>query len=110
MRKSDIRRLGWTLPAGLLLAAGACSTAPLDERGSGVTVIERPAADCSYVGTAFGRGFAESYAMNNLRNAVGSQGGTHVVVTNTSRMTQGPLPVSGDSLTVNGIGYRCAQR
>lgn len=80
----------------------------LNEQGSGVKVIEQPGPGCAYIGTAFGRSFSEEFAMNGLRNAVGSQGGTHVVVTSSSRLMQGPLPVSGDSLTINGIGYRCA--
>jgi len=94
----------------LLFAAGlsACSMPPLDAAGSRVAVVDKPPAGCQYVTTAYGRSFTHEYALNNLRNQVGSSGATHVVITDSSQLMQGPLPVGGNSLTLNGIAYRCA--
>lgn len=99
---------------GCFLMAGCGSMASLNDAGQKVIVIEQPWAGCTYVGVAYGRSHSHEYAMNNLRNAIGLNGGTHVVVTNTSQITQGApfwgVPASGDSLTLNGIGYRCRDK
>ena len=55
--------------------------AQLDARGAKVAVIDKPYEGCEYVATGYGRSFFEENAMNNLRNAAGEAGATHVVVT-----------------------------
>ena len=73
-------------------------------------MVQNPDENCKYLGSFYGRSHAPEYAINNLRNIVGSKGGTHVVLTNASQLTQGQiieLPVGGNSLTINGLGYIC---
>ena len=83
------------------------SLAELDERGRAVTVIPAPLPGCTHVSTSYGRGYFREYALNNLRNQVGSNGATHVVITNETQLVQGFVPVGGNSLTIQGIGYKC---
>lgn len=45
---------------------------PLDASGSRVAVVDKPPPGCQYVTTAYGRSFMHEYALNNLRNQVGS--------------------------------------
>jgi len=90
------------------LGLSACSMASLDQYGSQVTVLKNPPQNCEAISGIFlGRGPAEQYAMNNLRNIVGEKGGTHVVITGGTQMMQGFLPVGGNSLTIKGLGYKC---
>ena len=98
----------------VVLAAGAAtlsacvgSLAELDERGRAVAVIPAPIPGCTHVGSSYGRGYFREYALNNLRNQVGSHGATHVVITNETQLMQGFVPVGGNSLTIQGIGYNC---
>ena len=42
-----------------------------------------------------------------IKDVDGRNGGTHVVITDETRLMQGLLPVGGNSLTLNGLGYRC---
>ncbi len=90
---------------------GCGSTAALDAAGQAVKVVEQPGENCKHVGTFYGRSHAPKYAINNLRNIVGENGGTHVAITNAEQLTQGlPLlefPVGGNSLTISGVGYQC---
>ena len=51
--------------------------------------------------------YARDYALNNLRNQVGANGATHVVVTDETQLMQGIFPVGGNSLTLTGLGYKC---
>jgi hypothetical protein len=93
------------------LAAGAATLAAcvgsLAERGRAVTVIPTPMPSCTFVSTSYGRGFFAEYALNNLRNQVGANGATHVVITDETQLMQGFVPVGGNSLTIRGIGYKC---
>ena len=86
---------------------GLGSLAELDERGRAVAVIPAPIPGCTHVGSSYGRGYFREYALNNLRNQVGSHGATHVVITNETQLMQGFVPVGGNSLTIQGIGYNC---
>jgi len=80
----------------------------LDQYGSQVTVLETPPQNCEEIpGVFLGRGPAEKYAMNNLRNIVGEKGGTHVVVTGGTQMMRGFLPEGGNSRAIRGLGYKC---
>jgi hypothetical protein len=92
------------------LSAGACSIAQLDARGAKVAVIDKPYEGCEYVAAGYGRSFFEENAMNNLRNAAGEAGATHVVVTAETQLGGPIVPVAGNSLTVRGIGYKCPQK
>lgn len=99
------------------LAAGAAtlsaclgSLAELDERGRAVTVIPAPMPGCAHVSSSYGRGYFREYALNNLRNSVGAKGATHVVITDETQLMQGFVPVGGNSLTIQGIGYKCPAR
>src|SRR5262245_32273409 len=89
------------------LAACVGSLAELDERGRNVAVIPAPLPGCTYVSSSYGRRYFQEYALNNLRNQVGSSGATHVVITDATQLMQGFLPVGGNSLTIHGIGYKC---
>jgi hypothetical protein len=84
--------------------------AQLDAHGSKVAVIDKPYEGCEYVATAYGRSFFEENATNNLRNAVGEAGATHIVVTAETQLGGPIVPVAGNSLTVRGIGYKCPQK
>lgn len=90
------------------LAACVGSLAELDEGGRNVTVIASPMPGCTYLSTSYGRGYFREYALNNLRNQVASNGATHVVITDETQLMQGFIPVGGNSLTVQGMGYKCA--
>jgi len=89
------------------LAACVGSLAELDERGRNVAVIPAPMPGCIFVSTSYGRGYFRDYALNNLRNQAGSNGASHVVITDETQLVQGFLPVGGNSLTIQGIGYKC---
>jgi hypothetical protein len=96
------------LAVGLMASGvGACSMAQLDDRGSKVVVIDKPYEGCEYVSTAYGRSFFEENALNNLRDQVGADGATHLVLTAETQVGGPVLPASGNSLTAHGIGYRC---
>ena len=92
------------------LTAGACSMAQLDRGGAKIVVIDKPYEACEYMATAYGRSFFEENAMNNLRNKLAEAGATHLVLTAETQVTGPILPVTGDSLTVRGIGYRCPEK
>ena len=104
-----MRAVGISVSAAMLLAACG-SLAELDERGRAVTVIPQPLPGCVFVSSSYGRSHAREYALNNLRNQVGSSGATHVVVTDETQLMQGFLPVGGNSLTLTGLGYKCPGR
>jgi hypothetical protein len=105
-----MRAVGISASAAALLAACAGSLAELDERGRAVTVIPAPLPGCVFVSSSYGRSHAREYALNNLRNHVGANGATHVVITDETQLMQGLLPVGGNSLTLNGLGYKCPAR
>jgi len=96
---------GLACATAMLAACG--SIADLDERGRTVTVVPAPLPGCVFVSSSYGRSHAREYALNNLRNQVGANGATHVVVTDEAQLMQGFLPVGGNSLTLTGLGYKC---
>ena len=107
-RKTVPRKCAASGLAGVtMMLAGCGSLADLDERGRAVTVIPQPLPGCVFVSSSYGRSHAREYALNNLRNQVGSSGATHVVVTDETQLMQGFLPVGGNSLTLTGLGYKC---
>jgi hypothetical protein len=95
------------LAGATMMLAGCGSLAELDDRGRAVTVIPAPLPGCIFVSSSYGRSHAREYALNNLRNQVGANGATHVVVTDETQLMQGFLPVGGNSLTLTGLGYKC---
>ena len=108
-----MRRVIAAVKVAFCFAVTGCgSTAALNDKGSAVQMVKQPSENCEYLGTFYGRSHAQEYALNNLRNIVGENGGTHVALTNAEQLMQGTLikiPVGGNSLTVSGIGYRCPQ-
>ena len=97
----------FTLAGAATMLAACGSLAELDERGRAVTVIPAPLPGCVFVTSSYGRSHARDYALNNLRNHVGANGATHVVITDETQLMQGLLPVGGNSLTLTGLGYKC---
>ena len=107
-RKSVRRKCAAAGLAGATMVLAGCgSLADLDERGRAVTVIPAPLPGCVFVSSSYGRSHAREYALNNLRNQAGSDGATHVVVTDETQLMQGFFPVLGNSLTLTGLGYKC---
>src|SRR5215468_8922728 len=107
-RKSVRRKCAAAGLAGATMVLAGCgSLADLDERGRAVTVIPAPLPGCVFVSSSYGRSHAREYALNNLRNQVGANGATHVVVTDETQLMQGFFPVLGNSLTLTGLGYKC---
>jgi hypothetical protein len=100
-------RAAGVLAWATVMLAACGSLAELDERGRTVAVIPAPLPGCVFVSSSYGRSHAREYALNNLRNHVGANGATHVVITDETQLMQGFLPVGGNSLTLTGLGYKC---
>jgi len=96
------------LQFSIITLTGCGSTASLDTHGKNVSIVKIEPLQCKELGRFYGRGTAEKYAMNNLLNVVGKNGGTHVYV---SRVTDvdgvGSTFVVGNDHTAHGIGFKC---
>lgn len=97
-----------------LVVLSACgSTAALSAHGNRVQVVESEPVHCRDMGTFFGRGSAPQYALNNLRNVVGEEGGNRVYLTRAEELVRAPfsntITVLGNDHTVYGRGFDCTQ-
>jgi hypothetical protein len=110
MRANRKMRAAGVLTGATVMLAACGSLAELDEHGRAVTVVPTPLPGCVFVSSSYGRSHAREYALNNLRNHVGANGATHVVITDETQLMQGFLPVGGNSLTLTGLGYKCPAR
>jgi len=92
----------------VLSLSGCGSTASLDSHGKNVRIVKKEPLECKELGRFYGSGTATKYAMNNLLNIVGKNGGTHVYVSRVSDVDGvGATFVVGNDHTAYGIGFKC---
>lgn len=104
-----MKLLGVLFLAAVLLGCG--STAALDRHGQGVAIVKAEPVECEDLGTFYGSGGEQEYALNNLRNIVGEYGGNRLYLTRAEELVRAPLSntvmVLGNDNTIYGRGFRC---
>ena len=91
-----------------LTVTGCGSRPALNSHGKQVKVVKKEPLHCKELGRYYGRGLSTEYALNNLLNVVGENGGNRVYISRIVNVDGiGSTFVVGNDHTAYGTAFHC---